>query len=149
MHTYQYNSIGQTVRDDGLVVSPDQQHPDNVDLQAWVAAGNVVAPAAVSPLPPQYDLDVSRYTKRAGVKDRLLAEMAADNMARVRSGVWTVVDLTDLMADPDVKSVLELIGTLSFELAAQAMAAANHTLLTPTIKAGLVAKLQAHLYLVP
>jgi hypothetical protein len=99
--------------------------------------------------PSQYQLDVSRYTKRAAVKDRLLAEMAADNMARVRSGVWTVVDLTDLMADPDVKAVLEMIGTLSFELASQALAAADQPLLTPQIKAGWVAKLQAHLYLVP
>ena len=75
--------------------------------------------------------------------------MAADNMSRVRAGVWTVVDLTDLMAGPDVKAVLEMLGTLSFELAAEALAAADHPLLTPTIKAGWVAKLQAHLYLVP
>lgn len=134
---------------DQMFIPADPMNTDFQILQALMDSGYVPEPADAPPAPTQYTLDVNRYTKRAAVKDRLLAEMAADNMARVRSGVWTVVDLTGLMADADVKAVLELIGTLSFELAAQALAAADHPLLTPKIKAGWIAKLQQHLYLEP
>ena len=99
--------------------------------------------------PTQYELDVARYLARSMVKDKLLAEMAADNMARVRAGTWTVADLSGLMSDPAVKAVLDLIGALSFEMAMQALSSVSHPLLTPPIKAGWIAKLQAHLYLVP
>ena len=101
------------------------------------------------PTPTQHDLDYRRYRRRAEARDSLLAEMAADNMARVRAGVWTVADLQSLMADPLTKVVVELINTLSFEMAAAALTAAPGTLLTPEIKAGWIAKLQAHYYLVP
>lgn len=99
--------------------------------------------------PTQRDLDYRRYIRRAEVRAQLLAEMAADNMARVRAGVWTVADLQALMADPQTKVVVELINTLSFELAAAALNAAPGPLITPEIKAGWIAKLQAHYYLVP
>ncbi len=105
-------------------------------------------PEPVTP-PTQFELDVSRYKKRAQARDGLLAEMAAENMARVRSGVWSVNDLTALMAEPSIKAVLDLIGALSFEMAASALAAATHPLLTPEIKAGWVAKLQEKFFLVP
>jgi nucleoside phosphorylase len=99
--------------------------------------------------PTQRELDVARYRNRAQARDGLLAEMAADNMARVRSGAWGVGDLTALMSDPSTKVVLELINALSFEMAASALAAATHPLLTPEIKAGWVAKLQEKFFLVP
>ena len=95
----------------------------------------------------QFEKDQSRYTKRAAVKDELLAYMAADNMSRVRSGAWSVADLTELMDDPAVVAANALMGTLSFELAAQQIRAATTALLTPEIKAEWVSRLEAHYYL--
>ena len=95
----------------------------------------------------QFEKDQSRYTKRAAVKDELLAYMAADNMSRVRSGVWTVADLTSLLDDPAVVAANSLMGSLSFELAAQQIQAATTPLLTPEIKADWVSRLEAHCYL--
>ena len=95
----------------------------------------------------QFEKDQSRYTKRAAVKDELLAYMAADNMSRVRSGVWTVADLTSLLDDPAVVAANSLMGTLSFELATQQISAATTPLLTAEIKAEWVSRLEAHYYL--
>ena len=95
----------------------------------------------------QFEKDQSRYTKRAAIKDELLAYMAADNMGRVRSGVWSVADLTSLLGDPAVVAANSLMGTLSFELAAQQIGAATTPLLTPEIKAEWVSRLEAHYYL--
>lgn len=113
----------------------------------WVADGNggFVPPPAVTP--SQFELDQSRYTKRAAVKDELMAYMAADNMRRVRSGVWSVADLTALLDDSAVVAANSLMGTLSFELAAQQINAATTPLLTPKIKADWVSRLEAHYYL--
>ena len=95
----------------------------------------------------QFEKDQSRYTKRAAVKDELMAYMAADNMSRVRSGAWSVADLTSLLDDPAVVAANSLMGTLSFELAAQQIQAATTPLLTPEIKAEWVSRLEAHYYL--
>ena len=95
----------------------------------------------------QFEKDQSRYTKRAAVKDELLAYMAADNMGRVRSGVWSVADLTALMDDPAVVAANALMGMLSFELAAQQISAATTPLLTAEIKAEWVSRLETHYYL--
>ena len=95
----------------------------------------------------QFEKDQSRYQKRAAVKDELMAYMAADNMGRVRNGVWSVADLTSLLDDPAVVAANSLMGTLSFELAAQQISAATTPLLTPEIKADWVSRLEAHYYL--
>lgn len=109
-------------------------------------------PEGVTPLPyqapvlAQFDRDQARYTKRAAAKDSLLAFMAADNMSRVRSGMWTVQQLTSLISDPAVAAANSYMSTLSYELAAQAIQAAQTPLLTPAIKALWVKKLQDHFY---
>lgn len=103
--------------------------------------------APSQPGPSQLDRDKARYEKRAAVKDELLAWMAADNMSRVRSGAWTVQNLTALLADPAVAAANQFMSTLSFELAAQAIASASTSLLTPAIRADWIARLQAHFYL--
>lgn len=95
----------------------------------------------------QFEKDQSRYTKRAAVKDALMAYMAADNMARVRSGVWSVADLTSLLDDPHVVAANALMGTLSFELSAAQIQSATTPPLTPEIKADWVSRLEAHYYL--
>lgn len=119
------------------------------DYQRWVDAGNTPAPAPVATAPTQFDLDQNRYQKRAGVQAELMSWMAADNMSRVRSGVWTVQQLTSLLSDPAVQAAQTYMSTLSYELAAQSIAAATTPLLTPEIKAAWIAKLQASFFLVP
>lgn len=101
------------------------------------------------PTPTQFELDQRRYKRRAEVQTELIAWMAADNMSRVRSGVWTVADLTSLMSDPAVTAAGDYMGKLSYELAAQAIQAATTPLLTPAIKSAWISKLQAHFYLEP
>ena len=108
--------------------------------------GNFVPPAP-PPEPSQFHKDESRYKKRAAIKDELIAYMAADNMSRVRSGAWSVADLTTLLDDPHVIAANALMGTLSFELAAAQIQAATTPLLTPEIKADWTSRLQAHFYL--
>lgn len=98
------------------------------------------------PAPTAKELDFIKYTKRAAVKDQIMAEMASENMERVRSGVWSVADLIGLTQDVELKLVLDDINTLSFELAQSKLNSATNPLLTPTIKTGWILKLQAHLY---
>lgn len=106
-------------------------------------------PPPAPPAPTQFELDQRRYQKRAEVQPQLIAWMAADNMSRVRSGVWTVADLTSLMSDPAVTAAQAYMSTLSYELAAQAIQSATTPLLTPAIKASWIGKLTEHFYLVP
>ena len=68
-------------------------------------------------------------------------------MSRVRNGTWTVADLTALLADPAVAAANQFMSTLSYELAAQAIATASTPLLTPEIRTDWIARLQAHVYL--
>ncbi len=94
----------------------------------------------------QKQKDFQKYLKRASVRDQIIAEMAAENMERVRAGTWTVADLINLTQDTELKAVLSDLSTLSFELAQSKLLAATNPLLTTDIKNGWLAKLQAHLY---
>ena len=120
--------------------------PQEVEV-GWLYDGETFSPPPVPEEPSQFEKDQSRYTKRAAVKDELMAYMAADNMGRVRSGVWTVADLTSLLDDPAVVAANALMGTLSFELSAQHIQAATTPLLTPEIKVDWVSRLEAHYFL--
>lgn len=107
---------------------------------------------AAIPVPPvktQAELDYDRYIKRAQAKDKILAEFAAENMTRVRAGVWSVPDLIALTQDAQLSLLLANINTLSLELAIATVQSVTNPLITPEIKAGWVAKLQANLFLVP
>jgi len=112
-------------------------------VQAWVNAGGVITPADQV---PQFDADIARYSKRARAKDQILAEFAAENMARVRAGTWTVTQLISLTQDAGLKGLLDNVNTLSFEIAASIVPGLTNSLLTAPIKAGWVAKLQSHFY---
>jgi len=90
--------------------------------------------------------DYNKYIKRASAKDKIIAEMATENMDRVRAGKWTVPDLIELTQSTDLKLVLDDISTLSFELAASKLNGIRHRLLTETIRKGWIAKLQANYY---
>jgi len=95
----------------------------------------------------QFEIDKRRYMRRDAVKGILIAEMAAENMVRVRAGEWTVPELIGLANDPLLVQVQGYMNTLSFELAAQALASSDHPLLTQEIKMGWVEKLQAAFFL--
>lgn len=134
---------------DGAMIPLPPGESEGFRYAEWLAAGNTPEPAPVPPTPTQFELDERRYARRAAVKDTLLAYMAADNMSRVRSGVWTVPQLVSLLDDPAIAAAQGFMQTLSFELAAQNIAAATTPLLTPEIKADWDARLQANFFLVP
>lgn len=133
----------------GAIIPLPAAEPMGFAYEAWLAEGNTPEPVPVEPPPTQFELDRLRYKRRAEVQAELIAWMAADNMSRVRAGVWTVADLTSLMADPALTSANAYMQTLSYELAAQAIVQSANPLLTPEIKGAWVAKLQDHFYLVP
>lgn len=124
-------------------------NPDYLAYLQYLEAGNTPEPPPSPTADEQRVLDQNRYKRRAEAKDGLLAYMAADNMSRVRSGAWTVSDLTGLMEDPAVQLAQAYMATLSFELVAEAIQGATTPLLTPEIKADWIAKLQAKFFLVP
>ena len=134
---------------DGAQIPESILQKDWTEYLAWLEEGNAPQPAQEYSTPTQFELDRRRYKRRAEVQSELIAWMAADNMSRVRSGVWTVADLTILMADPALTAANAYMQTLSYELAAQAIAQSTNPLLTPEIKGAWVAKLQEHFYLVP
>jgi hypothetical protein len=98
------------------------------------------------PASTQKDLDYQKYLKRASVKDQILAEMASENMERVRNGVWTVPQLIALTQDVELKLVLDDIATLSFELAQSKLNAATNPMITSDIKTQWITKLQNNLF---
>jgi hypothetical protein len=120
--------------------------PDGTPESVWQAklAPYVVAPA---PAQSQKEKDYDRYFKRAQNKDKILAEMASENMERVRNAVWTTADLIALTQDVELKQVLDDVNTLSFELAVAKVTSITNPLITPAIKSGWIEKLSAHFYL--
>ena len=131
----------------GTITPPPDTTGDEV--AQWTGVDWVVLDSYPPPQsePSQFDRDRARYAKRAAVKDELLAWMAADNMSRVRTQEWTADDLRGLVADPAIKAAMDFMGTLSFELAAQAIASASTPLLTSDIRSDWITRLQAHFYL--
>lgn len=101
---------------------------------------------ATAPTLTQKEKDFNKYMKRAASTDKIISEMASENMERVRNGVWTVAQLVELTQDADLKLVLNDIETLSFELAYQKLQAATNPLLTTDIKNQWSQKLINHFY---
>lgn len=120
--------------------------PTNVEV-GWTTDGIGFKPPESNPPQSQFDIDKIRYKKRSSVKDDLISYMAADNMSRVRSGEWTVQDLSVLLSDPAVVAANTYMSTLSFELAAQEIRKTTTPLLTTEIKDSWISKLEQHYYL--
>lgn len=95
----------------------------------------------------QREQDFARFKKRAYAKDSIIAEMAAGNMERVRSGIWTVSQLIVLTQDPELKQILDDVNTLSFEIAYSRVDGLTNPLLTTEIKNSWKVLLQSHFYL--
>lgn len=136
--------------------APPAHNPDTQEVQEinpvkvgneWVQQWEVIDLTPEQAAEKRFASDQARYAKRTAVKDQLIAYMAADNMSRVRSGVWTVEQLAGLMDDPDVAAANAYMGILAFELAAEALATAQTPLLTQEIRADWIARLEAHFYL--
>lgn len=128
---------------DGADIPDDKDNPLYKEYLAFVASGGI---AQAAPAPSQLELDTTRYARRAQAKNQIIAEFAAENMSRVRVGAWTVQQLVGLTQDAGLKALLDNVNTLSFEIAAQQIPSLTNALLTKEIKAGWVAKLQAHFY---
>jgi hypothetical protein len=101
--------------------------------------------AVVIPARTTLELDTDKYLSRANAKNRLMAEMAAMNIGRLKAGTWTTAQLVALMADPEIKSLVSHMETLSFELAISVINNLTNPLITPDIKATWVSKLMAKL----
>ena len=113
-------------------------------LAQYVSAHDVNASLSAS---AQKEQDLDRYMRRATVKNQIIAELAAENMERVRNGTWTVADLISLTMDVELKGVLDDINTLSFELAYSKVAALTNPIVTTEIKTQWQTKLMSHFYL--
>lgn len=122
-----------------LVKTPEEFESimSDIDLTAYNAA---VAPT-------QAEKDMIRFAKRAAAKDLIIAEMATENMARLRSGTWTVPQLISLTTDAQLKDILGDITALSFEIAASKIPYLTNPILTTEIKTGWAQKLASHFYL--
>lgn len=90
--------------------------------------------------------DRARYMKRSEVKEELIVGICADNMDRIRSGIWTVAQLVELTEDPIFKKLQDDINSLSFELAQGKVMSLTIPIITNEIKMEWVSRLQANLF---
>lgn len=131
-------------------------YTDLQDLEAYMEAQNIPADqrqvlrdefnGVPVPPPTQLELDRIRYSKRADAISRMLAEMAAENMDRIRMGVWTVPQLISLTQDAQIKEILTDIYSLSFEIAYSKVDGVTNPLITSSIKTIWKAKLAANFF---
>lgn len=96
--------------------------------------------------PTQSDLDKIKYLKRSKALANMIAEMATENVARIRSGEWTVNQLISLTQDAGVKEVLTDLSSLSFEIAYGKIDNLTPEFLTPEIKTAWKNKLAANFF---
>lgn len=118
----------------------DVTNMDPVPSVGWELFGNKLQPLDLK------RKDEERYTKRALVKDSILAWMAAGNVDRMRNGIWSLADLTALTYDGELKLVLDDVNTLSFELALAKIDSVTNPLITSDIKATWKGKLIQNLF---
>jgi len=94
----------------------------------------------------QEQKDKIKYLKRASVRDQIIAEMATENMTRVRAGVWSVNDLIGLTQDNMLKEILGDMQSLSYELAYGKIDLITNSLITTDIKNAWKMKLYLNFY---
>lgn len=127
------------------VIPEDTTLPEWMNYQDWLVEGNTPLPIEVSPVKTVLEVDTDKYMRRATAKNLLMAEMAAMNIGRLKSGTWTTAQLVSLMQDPEIKSLVSHMETLSFELAIGVIQSLTNPLITVDIKSTWISKLQAKL----
>lgn len=104
-----------------------------------------LAAIPVLPVKTVLELDIEKYKRRADAKPLLMAKMAAMNVGRLKNGTWTTAQLVNLMSDPEIKSLVSHMETLSFELGISVINGLTNPLITTAIKSVWVAELTAAL----
>lgn len=94
----------------------------------------------------QSEKDSIKYSKRAEAKNKIIVEMATENMDRVRAGIWSVPQLIELTQDVQLKEILLDLNSLSFEIAYGKIDSISNPIITTEIKNGWKNKLVAHFY---
>lgn len=125
-----YWSEGDVIPNDAIVVTEDE-------FNSLMVTWNPIIQKAK---------DKARYRERAKVKDELVVGICADNMERIRSGLWSVSQLVELTEDPIFKKLQDDINSLSFELAQGKIMSLSNPIITQEIKNEWVARLQANLF---
>jgi hypothetical protein len=87
-----------------------------------------------------------KFLKRSSVKDKIMSEMATENITRVYSGEWAETDLISLSSDTALNEILANISALAYEIAYYKVSQINNPLITTEIKNGWMAKLASHFY---
>lgn len=103
-------------------------------------------PPEPQPEPTDAEKREARYRRRASVRDSLLAWLAADNEGRIVSGEWSLADYDGMLADPHISKAMSYMQMAAYEMVAQYVAASEHPLMTPEIKASWTGKLAEHFY---
>lgn len=96
--------------------------------------------------PSTAEKDLLKYLKRAEAKNKIIAWVAQENVARVKNGTWTTEQLISLTQDAELKDLLDDVNSLSFEIAANKITGLTNELLTSDIKAAWIEKLQGYFY---
>lgn len=117
---------------------------EEIALQTYVTDHDVNAPLSAK---LQKEKDFNRFKLRAESKDGILATMASENMARVRSGEWSVAQLMGLTQDSELKAILDDINTLSFEIAYSRIDGLTNPTLSNDVKNSWKQMLYEHFYL--
>jgi hypothetical protein len=125
-----YWSDGDSIVDNSIIVTEEE-------FSALMATWNPIIQKAK---------DKARYRERAKIKDELIVGICADNMERVRQGIWTVSNLIELTADTTFKNAQDDINSLSFELAQGKIMSLSLPFITTEIKLDWVARLQENLF---
>ena len=119
-----------------MIVDMDEVSKASVRAQ-FAGVSNYVAPT-------QLEIDKEKYLKRSRAINNMIAEMASENVSRVRSGLWTVNDLVGLTQDAQIKEILSDLMSLSFEIAYGKVDGVTNALITSDIKTLWKAKLAAN-----
>lgn len=95
----------------------------------------------------QFLKDKERFKKRYESIGEIMSTMAAGNMERVRTGVWTTSQLISLTQDDQLDDILNDIYSVSFEIAHTKIDLITNELITNEIKESWKALLYENFYL--
>ena len=103
----------------------------------------------VAVTPPYLRSDYLRFLRRVDAKGSILAEIAAENLQRVRLSIWSADQLKNLMDHQGIRNVVSCIELLAFEMAIVQIMELNIVEITGEIKQGWISKLEGGLFSQP